>query len=159
MDLGNCIKGTLCDLNWSNNPSYELQLIGWSILFFYWNLMGQLCCCRFTLNNTTIFFAPCFNMSICFCYPGGFISKRLSETLSFSRKNVRKGLYLLFFINSLILSLIQLFIHLFSDSFTHCFIDSMIDSFIQWFINALIHGLYFSFYLFIYLFIIYDSGQ
>jgi len=154
-------KGTLCNLNWSNNHSYELQLIGWSILFFYWNLMGQLCYCRFTLNNTTIFFAPCFNMYICFYYPGGFISKRLSETLSFSRKNVRKGLYPSFFllIHLFFLSFSYSFIHLFSFSFTHWFIDSMIYSFIQWFTNALIHGFYLFIYLFLYLSIIYNNGQ
>ena len=92
--------------------------------------------CRFTLNNSTILFAPCFNVFICFYYPGGFISKRLSETLSFSRKNVRKGLYLIFFINSFILSFIYLFIHLFIYSLVHWFVDLFIHSVIHWCIDS-----------------------
>ena len=148
MGLWNWIKGTLCDLNWSNNPSYELQLIAWSILFFYWNLMGQLCSCTFTLNNTTILFAPCFNMFICFCYPGGFISKRLSETLSFSRKNVRKGLYPSFFYK-----FIYSFSHLVIHSFIQWFIYPLLHWFDDWFIHTMIHQCIVSWVLFIYLFI------
>ena len=148
MDLWNWIKGTLCDLNWSNNPSYEFQLIGWSILFFYWNLMSQLCCCRFTLTTQLYFFAPCFNMSICFCYPGGFISKRLSETLPFSRKNVRKSLYPSFFYK---------FIYSFSHLVIHSFIEWFIYTLVHWFddlfIHTMIHQCIDSWVLFIYLFI------
>ena len=148
MDLWNCIKWTLCNLNWSNNPSYEFQLIGWSILYFHCNLMGQLCYCRFTLNNKTIFFVPCFNMFISFYYPGGFISKRLSETLPFSRKNVRKSLYPSFFYK---------FIYSFSHLVIHSFIEWFIYILVHWFddlfIHTMIHQCIDSWVLFIYLFI------
>ena len=118
--------------------------------------------CRFTLNSTTIIFRPYFNMFICFYYPGVFISERLSETLPFSRKNVRKGLCPLFFIFLLIYSFSHFFIHsviqLFIYSLVHWFVDLFIHSMIHWFLDLWILVICLSLYLFC-LFIIYYSGQ
>ena len=89
--------------------------------------------CRFTLNSTTIIFRPYFNMFICFYYPGVFISERLSETLPFSRKNVRKGLCPLFFI---FYFFINLFFLSFLYSFSYSVIHLLIGSLIRWFIHS-----------------------